>query len=125
MSDIHHFEALNYALRKSKDGIIVSFVVHPNDVSAELTALPIGARLKIAWTLADDEKPKVQADISASVSEPLPSKDRRKFHDLPLSQQCAMRCTEERFLKFLGDGYETSEDAVGALKKWLGVESRS
>lgn len=44
-----NFEAINYALRKSKDGVIVSFVVHPNDVDAALTALPIGARIVIGW----------------------------------------------------------------------------
>ena len=52
-----NFEAKNYALRKSKDGVIVSFVVHPNDVEAAMTALPIGARVMIGWAEIEDKEP--------------------------------------------------------------------
>ncbi len=55
-----NFEAKNYALRKSKDGVIVSFVVHPNDVDPALTSLPIGALVVIGWEEVV-EVPKVEA----------------------------------------------------------------
>lgn len=49
------FEALKYALRQSKDGVIVSFVVHPNDVTDGLLALPIGTRMMVGWAEYKDE----------------------------------------------------------------------
>lgn len=58
MTTAAHFEALNYALRKSKDGVIVSFLVQPDDVTRDLLSLPVGARVMVAWSaISDDEKP--------------------------------------------------------------------
>lgn len=42
-----HFEGVKYAFRQSKDGVIISFVVHPNEVPAELSTSAIGARWRI------------------------------------------------------------------------------
>jgi uncharacterized OB-fold protein len=54
-----NFEAKLYAFRKTKEGTVVSFVVHPNDMTDKLAILDIGARVVIAAVeLADDETPK-------------------------------------------------------------------
>lgn len=54
-----HCEAKLYAFRKSRDGTIVSFVLHPDEVPAMLNGLPIGARLCLAMVeIADDGTPK-------------------------------------------------------------------
>ena len=53
------FEAKRDAFRQSKDGIIVSFVVHPNDLTPELASAPLGTRYVVALAeIGDDEQPK-------------------------------------------------------------------
>jgi hypothetical protein len=48
MSETISFESKFYALRKSKDGVIVSFVVHPQDVPNDLLTAPIGEQFMVA-----------------------------------------------------------------------------
>lgn len=54
-----NFEAKVYSFRKTKDGTVIGFVVHPNDVTDRLACLDIGARVVIAAVeIADDETAK-------------------------------------------------------------------
>lgn len=55
-------EAKYYSMRKTKDGIVVGFVIHPNDFSAELALAPIGTRVLLAIAEISDEQP--QEDIN-------------------------------------------------------------
>lgn len=49
-------EAVFYAMRKTRDGTVVSFVLHPNELSEKLLAAPIGTRLLIAVAeISEDE----------------------------------------------------------------------
>lgn len=48
-------EAKYYAMRKSKDGIIISFVIHPADFSNDLALAPIGTRMLLAIAEIKDE----------------------------------------------------------------------
>ncbi len=48
-------EALYYAMRKSKDGIIVSFVIQPADFSLDLAIAPIGTRVLLATAELKDK----------------------------------------------------------------------
>jgi hypothetical protein len=51
-------EAKFYAFRKTKDGTIVSFVLHPQDVPDGLATAEIGARFVLALVeIGEDEKP--------------------------------------------------------------------
>ena len=43
-----HFEAKKYAYRQTKDGMVVSFVIHPDDVPKEMATAPIGQRYIVA-----------------------------------------------------------------------------
>jgi hypothetical protein len=58
MTAAFHFEAKKYALRQAKDGVIVSFVVHPDDVVAELLSAPIGEHYVVALAPYSEEAPK-------------------------------------------------------------------
>lgn len=40
-------EAIKYAYRQTKDGHVVSFVLHPNDINLDLTNAPIGQRFEL------------------------------------------------------------------------------
>ena len=54
-------------------------------------------------------------------------KERRKFNDLPLSQQCAMRCNEPLFAEFLWERFPESKEngTADTMYKQLGIKSRS
>lgn len=57
-----HCEAKFYAFRKTKEGTIVSFVLHPQEVPDELATANIGARFMLAMVeIGDDEKPKARS----------------------------------------------------------------
>ncbi len=123
----HHFEAKNYALRKSKDGVIVSFVVHPNDVTPELLNLPVGAQLMIGWkefteggeankrgTASSVEKsaPDLHGAGGGNIAQPQDvatpgARPKRAFKDLSLPEQAGIRCEDERFHQFLADKHST------------------
>lgn len=48
-----------YAFRKTRDGTIISFVVHPQEVPDKLSTADIGARFVMALVeIGDDERPK-------------------------------------------------------------------
>lgn len=52
-------EAKFYAFRKTRDGTIVSFVLHPNEVPDGLATANIGARFVLAMVeINDNEQPK-------------------------------------------------------------------
>jgi len=118
------FEAKKHAYRQTQDGIVVSFVIHPNDMPEHLALAPLGTRFGVAVAeIGDDEQPitaqgtprvdgqsdRASAPDAAEAvgSSPIPvaTKDRRKFSDLPLSQQCALRCRDERFWNFLSQNH--------------------
>ena len=82
-----------------------------------------GAEIPVAIARIDPKKLASEA--------PKPSgeaKERRRFHDLPLSQQAAMRCNEPAFQKFLMEecGYDAANapDAATAVREICGVSSR-
>ena len=51
-------EARKISYRQSKDGLVVSFVVHPNDMPDALALAPLGQRYMLALAaIGDDEKP--------------------------------------------------------------------
>jgi hypothetical protein len=153
MTDRQAFEAKHYAMRKSRDGTIISFVVHPSDLTPELNCLAIGARVMIGWQeIGDDEKPAGRAangsaakgndraveardetahrsGSGSSPERPAPKPDRRKFHDLPLAQQAALRCGDSDFQAFLTNKHRivvtSDEYAAQIVRTDLGVQSRS
>lgn len=48
-------ELKKYSLRQSRDGVIISFVLHPNDVNLDLIQAPIGTVYQGA--LMEDPQP--------------------------------------------------------------------
>lgn len=48
-------EAVKYAYRQNKNGIVVSFLLHPSEFSSELAIAPIGTRVLLAVAEIVDE----------------------------------------------------------------------
>jgi len=60
-----HFEAKKYAYRQSRDGMVLSFILHPDDVPNELATAKIGQRYMIACAqIGEDERPVVKAAVT-------------------------------------------------------------
>jgi hypothetical protein len=58
MIDAQHFEVKKHAIRQTADGWVVSFVIHPNDMSADFAVDPLGTRYMMALAeISDDETP--------------------------------------------------------------------
>lgn len=140
-----NFEAKLHAFRRTQEGVVVSYVVHPNDVSAALATAPLGTRYMVAFAeIGDDGKPVTSSPHPPPVNgEPGEAKlakapandgiagsasDRRPFETLPLSQQAAIRCSDKDFIAFL-DSHDPSLpedfDPADIVRAWCGVTSRS
>lgn len=129
-----HFEAKKHAYRQTQDGIVVSFVMHPNDIDAAFAVAPLGTRYMVAFAeIGDDEKaletpsltperPHVIAGNAGSIPASSP-KDRRPFTSLPLVQQAAIRCQDHEFQAFMA--CPSLEDATKKVRLFCGVTSRS
>lgn len=107
-----NFEAKKHAYRQTQDGVVISFVVHPNDVSAAIATAPLGTRYMVGFAeIGDDEKPNspvaqrseppAHNGLVAGSNPAGTTKERRPFDSLPLSQQAGIRCQDKDFLTFL------------------------
>lgn len=131
-----HFEAKKHAYRQTQDGIVVSFVIHPNDLNAEFAVAALGTRYMVAFAeIGDDEKPQELARAGdeyrpepnemakPNADKAEPQKDRRPFSSLPLSQQAAIRCGDTTFQEFVGAS--NSDVAADYIRKYCKVGSRA
>jgi len=58
MIEAVHCEAKKHAFRQTQDGVIISFVLHPQEVPPELALAPLGTRVMLAVAeIGDDEQP--------------------------------------------------------------------
>lgn len=133
MTEAFHFEAKKYALRQAKDGVIVSFVVHPNDVVPELLSAAIGEHYVVALAPYTEQGPpsstgSEQPNSTRPVGGSNPSadatdKERRPFASLPRSQQAALLIADEKFRRWWDRGNDA--DAVDrSLKAAFGIASK-
>lgn len=139
------FEAKKHAYRQTQDGIVVSFVVHPNDLPKALALASLGTRYMVGVEeIGDDEKPKDNRAAKREASEDAPRetvKERREFKTLSLAQQSGIRCHDDRFQGFLSErrpqvwkdfcesaaveGATLADVASAVVKELCGIQSRS
>lgn len=136
MSDIRdaaiHCEAKKHAYRQTQDGVVVSFVLHPQEVPDGLATAALGTRYMLALVaIGDDEKP------LAPQPEPTPAatKERRAFDTLVPAQQAGIWCNDPAFWKYLSEKYpgpwerfahdDKITQAAGAVRHICGVNSRA
>lgn len=137
------FEASIHARRETRDGVFLTLMVNPADLSADLAMLRVGASLMIGWSeIVDssvqplcppvaelvDARPLGRVERRAGSNPVGDSKDRKPFHTLPLSQQAALRCQDGKFLDYIGsrDDYPINVGSIiEAVRFICGVASRS
>lgn len=131
-----NFEAKLSARRETKDGIFLTLLINPADHDEALAMVRVGARLMIGWAeVIDTEVHKIDVPTDAYVSSAAESgvkittlKDRKRFEDLPLSQQAALRCQDAEFQSYLRsrtDEQFTEGGAAIYVRNFCGVDSRS
>jgi len=109
------FEAVKSVLRQSKDGIVLSLVIHPNDIPNPLLSDPIGSRYMIGMALIGDDE------------QPVESEEQRQAKRDVVS--AGALCRETDFQQWLmNNGFSdniTEEDAATTVRSLLNIKSRS
>ena len=81
-----------------------------------------GAEIAVAVARLDPEKAK--GSVGARET---PAKPKKRFHELPLSQQAALRCQDGGFREFLTAEHAMirNSDAADFVRRWCEVKSRA
>jgi hypothetical protein len=108
-------EAKKHAYRQTQDGVVVSFVLHPQEVPDGLAISALGTRYMLALVEVDEnEQPKQpregikQTHEMAPDPAPPPDRARKSWDEMSPAQQAGMLCADAAFRKFLR---ETENDA--------------
>jgi hypothetical protein len=110
-----NFEGIKVKLSQGRDGMLVTFAIHPDEIPPELVRAFVGSRWMCALVrLGDDDMPaptQGQVDGTRAV------------------QSAAMLCRTPAFQQFLVDrgvAPEATEDAATeGLRRYLGISSRA
>jgi hypothetical protein len=111
-------EAKKHGLRQGQDGAwTLALVLHPNDVPNWLLTAPMGQRLAVVVAALEEEAP----------PPPEKPKERKRFEELPLSQQAALRCNDLAFQRWLAAGWPAGsvEEVPQKLREYCRVQSRA
>lgn len=95
-------------LRQSRDGVVISFVLHPSDITPALVNAPIGTVYLAALVeKVEDGQPKEEKVETQAVEKP---------KKLNLTTQAAICCNEESFKRFIDSA------KAGELSRQAGEE---
>lgn len=113
-----HCEAKKHGYRQTADGIVISFVLHPEEVPDDLALATLGTRYMLAFArIGDDEEPVPPQQKPARPGKP--------FHTLPRSQQAGILCNDKTFQAWASKkglqcgskiGWDYSPDPTGARR---------
>tara|TARA_R100001163_G_C5021092_1_gene163894 strand:- start:26 stop:475 length:450 start_codon:yes stop_codon:yes gene_type:complete len=115
------FEAKKYAYRQTKDGMVLSFVLHPDDVPKEMATAPIGQRYMIACAQIDDHENPIRPRATTDAEKAL--------------ARANLICRDETYIQWVRMNFyqwhvvdETLEDeeyAAEVIRFICGIDSRS
>ncbi len=145
------FEARKWGWRQTKEGIVVSFLVHPNDINAALAIAPLGTIYALGFREMPDGDQSVAPSTDAGCGSTAPAgtvntpadappepavaggapKLKRCFSELPRSAQAAMLCETPAFQPWVIDSHEPwaampadKHTATGFVREACDVVSR-
>ena len=115
-------------LAQNQDGTWkLTLTVAPDGLPDAVMKAPPGVRYRAFFVEVDDQEEPVK-------HAPAPSeKPKKRFHELPLSQQAALRCQDEGFWNFIiaihphywADQGDKEKSAIAAVYRWSGISSRA
>lgn len=141
-----HCEAKKHAYRQTQDGVVVSFVLHPQEVPNGLAVASLGTRYILALAeIGDDEKPKevMPTEGTSATRKPetppraeadnAPRGARRSWHDMSPAQQAGILANDAKFQRYVAEiRYGTAtkramneEDAAEFIRRSCSVNSRA
>lgn len=112
-------EARKASYRQSKEGLVVSFVIHPSDMPDALAVAPLGQRYMLALAaIGDDEQPvPVQQQETPSDRS---AKAKAKYASSTERQQALVRAArlpkDQRFQHWVWDHTGFPSDEAGAIE---------
>jgi hypothetical protein len=147
-----NFEAKKWGYRQTQEGIVISFLCHPNDVSPEIACAPLGTHYMVAFAkIGDDGQPEIitpkpkERDrteerkqnaaqleeirrATASQAEET-KRHKRAWDQLMPTEQAGIRCQEPEFVEFLANKLHflaaAYDDAADFVRTYCEVDSRS
>lgn len=138
-----HCEAVKLSYRQTKDGLVVSFAIHPNDMPDDLATAALGTRYMLALAkIGDDETPvagsqPTKSDKPGDLGQAPPAaKERQRWDEMIPSKRAAILCNDPIFQEWIairnGNRYEPAEnedvrknDAASYLRLECGIHSRA
>lgn len=94
-----HCEAKKHGYRQTQDGIVISFVLHPEEVPDDLALAALGTRYMLAFArIGDDEEP--------VPPQQKPTRPGKPFHTLPRCQQAGILCKDVGFQHWMANYYK-------------------
>lgn len=98
------FEGKKIALKQTKDGIVMSLAIHPDELPTELIRDFVGSRYMVVMVrLADTEEPMNRGDFEAAQA----------------VKQAGMICRDPKFWEFLHEQGQLFEKNENACVEWL------
>jgi hypothetical protein len=121
MSAANSFEGKLHAFRRTQEGVVVSYVVHPSDVSAAMATASLGTRYMIAFAeVGDDGKP---VTAPSPANDVVKSDNKKTWDELAPSAQAGIRCGEPQFWEFAD--VKDADGAARFVRGFCRVASRS
>lgn len=110
-----HFEAVKVKLMQSREGMLLTLAIHPDEVPDEIVRSFVGSRWMCAFVrIGDDDQP---------VKSPAQIDGERAV------QSAAMLCRDPSFQAWMAaEGLASSATEIGAaegLRDYLGIDSRA
>ena len=111
-------------LAQNQDGTWkLTLTVAPDGLPDAVMKAPPGVRYRAFFVEVDDQEEPVKHAPAP------PEKPKKRFHELPLSQQAALRCQDESFMDWLRRirGYTNinAEQTAGTVRLICNVDSRA
>lgn len=137
-----NFECKISGKRESSNGIFITLQIQPDDYDSSLATLRVGSSLVIGWSeiidssvqkiypIGSPEQVAAQNTLNTAFRNTLgPANSKRKFEELSLSQQAALRCQDTDFQFYLSDTAHhpprTDWTAADEVRERCRVESRA
>src|SRR3990167_1866168 len=139
-------EVKKHAYRQTQDGIVISFVMHPNEVPDTLATAPLGTRYMAALVeIGDDEQPISRDDKKSGAGATAPlreaddsaeigggasaSRPKQSWREMTAAQQAGILCKDIVFRRYLYEQHSypanDPDSAAVAVREICGVISRT
>jgi len=123
-----HFEAKKAAYRQSKEGIVVSLVIHPADVPDALATASLGQRYMVAMaSIGDDERPEPIDQSTPSLRSDKSALAKERYASVSEREKAVIRAAQypkgQRFRDYVNGADEYA--AAEILRDSIGVRSRA